>query len=148
MWAQRIIEYKSDQSQFVRPLTYPDSFWPNTSELAQIVNAAKSWFRSIGATDFYYYRNGNILTTYIVFDSEQSLLTKLGYQSILGPYLQDANLPISAEHQNLAPYINYHRACIEVSNVNSFQPTRVVPGGNNPLQITETDLVMFTRVQI
>ena len=73
MYAYKWVELKpNDDVNFVRPMSYPGSFWPDTAESATIMAGAVSYLKSLGAIKQFYKLTGNLLECYTIFNTKEN----------------------------------------------------------------------------
>jgi len=151
MYAYKWVELKpNDDVNFVRPMSYPGSFWPDTAESATIMAGAVSYLKSLGAIKQFYKLTGNLLECYTIFNTKENAEAWLTRARENTTRLKSAptvdEIPASSwtsEDTNFENFLKYVKLRYQVQNSLATGYTYV--NTTEVLELSESDLDEFTE---
>lgn len=149
LYAYKFNELKPEGASFVRPMSYPESFWPDTPEAAAILNNAKTFLKSEGVVKQFYKITGNLIENYTIFNTRESADNMLNWANATFTRLKSApfdQIPESewtSDNKGYEDFLKYTK--FRYATQASLSTEYTFAHNNQVVEITESDLEGYTE---
>jgi hypothetical protein len=149
MYAYKYNELKPEGASFVRPMSYPESFWPDTPEAATILANAKTFLKSVGVVKQFYKITGNLIECLTVFDTNENAAAMLEISNTnftrlkSAPFDQIPESEWTSDNPGYQNFLLYSK--LRFATQASLSTEYTFAHNNEIVELTESDLEGYTE---